>query len=135
MASINTTTTSSAPPPATTTCSISSQPDFAALPIPQDINIVSTPGNDTSWPGMVLCCAPNQVQIVNRCHLWCEVPARYFNGTDRKGAEREVMDCVMRNRDKGEGVRIVGTQFNGGARKGVRGLVWGVVLAGLVWGM
>ncbi|KAK3905730.1 hypothetical protein C8A05DRAFT_12486 [Staphylotrichum tortipilum] len=124
-------------PPAPKICDKSSSPLLSSLPIPQNINVVSTPGNDTSWPGMVVCCTPNPVQIVNGCYLWCEVPARYFNGTSSRDAESDVMSCVMRNANDEDGGRILGVAFNAAPRVGaVKWMgVWGLVVSGVVFAM
>ncbi|KAK3900372.1 hypothetical protein C8A05DRAFT_36000 [Staphylotrichum tortipilum] len=134
----NTATPSSCGPP-------TSIPDFSNLPIPNTINVVATPGNDTSYPPMVTCCAPSRVQIVDGCYLWCEIPARYY-GKDGKGskddARSDVSSCLRSSRrgngsgEEEHGGRIVGFQMNGAGRTagGVRGVgVWVLAVMGLVW--
>ncbi len=118
----------------------SEMPDISTLPIPQNINVVSTPGSNTSYPPMERCCAPSLVQIVDRCYLWCEIPKRYFNGTDKRGAIDAISTCMSLQRnwtDKEEhGGRITGFQMNAAGRVGVGSVrrigVWVLALSGLV---
>ncbi|KAK4154933.1 hypothetical protein C8A00DRAFT_13994, partial [Chaetomidium leptoderma] len=48
---------------------------------PYDTNLMIIPGTSTSDPAMVTCCAPNRVEKVDDCWLWCELPQSYFNNT------------------------------------------------------
>ncbi|KAK4031247.1 hypothetical protein C8A01DRAFT_21506, partial [Parachaetomium inaequale] len=65
-------------------------PTSPSLPIPHDINVVATPGNDTSYAPMAICCAPSTVQIVDRCYLWCDIPKRVLNGINGHPGHWEV---------------------------------------------
>ncbi|KAH6846956.1 hypothetical protein B0I37DRAFT_134612 [Chaetomium sp. MPI-CAGE-AT-0009] len=112
-------------------------PDISNLPIPQDINVMATPGNDTSYRPMEVCCEPSRVQIVDGCYLWCELPERYFNGTDKEGARASSSSCLLRESDDR---RIIGWQMNGaGARPAVGSAkqigFWVLALSGLVYMM
>jgi hypothetical protein len=113
-------------------------PDLNTLPIPQNINVVSTPGNDTAYPPMAACCAPNLVQIVDRCYLWCEIPESYLNGTDKDGAAAAFSTCLRLRKVDGDGLRITGYQFNtAAARLGMGSArqigVWVLALSGLIY--
>ncbi|KAK3901519.1 hypothetical protein C8A05DRAFT_34791 [Staphylotrichum tortipilum] len=116
-------------------------PPIANLPIPQNINVLSTPAIDepSALRGMTACCAPNEVHLLDGgCHLWCEVPARYFeNGTSSQLVKVTVAACVHREAWDWEGGMAVQTQFNGAGRRGGiwRGVVAGLVVMGLVVGM
>ncbi len=115
----------------------SSIPTLQSLPIPQNINVMATPGNDTSYPPMEICCSPSTVQIVNRCYLWCELPERYFNGTDKAGAQRASSSCMELNAMNSSGGRIIGWQMNAGSRDRMPGSVkqiglWVLALSGLI---
>ncbi len=122
----------------TTTCPApTSIPDLQTLPIPQNINLMATPGNDTSYRPMEICCSPSTVQIVDRCYLWCELPERYFNGTDKQGAQSASSSCMGFNTMNSSEGRIVGWQMNGGSRPGMPGSakkigLWVLVLSGLI---
>ncbi len=115
-------------------------PDLSNLPIPQNLNVVATPGNDTSFPPMAICCAPNLVQIVDRCYLWCEIPKSYFNGTDKNGAMSGFSACMLLHKPDTDGLRITGYQFNAAPRLGAMGSarrigVWVLALSGLIYMM
>lgn len=94
-------------------------PEFSNLPIPKNINVVGTPGNDTSYLPMEACCEPNPVQIVDRCYLWCEIPKRYFDGTDKERAKSAMSACLSFYRKDSSDLRVVGFQFNAAARPGM----------------
>jgi hypothetical protein len=123
----------------TSTCGpVSEMPGIDSLPIPQNINVVSTPGNDTAYPPMASCCAPNRVQIVDGCYLWCEIPKSYFNGTDNDGAGSAFSTCLRLRRGDDDAVRITGYQFSAAAaRPGVGSAkqigVWVLALSGLIY--
>ncbi len=108
--------------PTTTSCpgGNSAVPDLRSLPIPQNINVMVRTGTNTSNPAMSTCCAPNRVQIVDGCYLWCEVPRRYFNGsTSQSGVTSSLMSCIRaanRGRNNTDESIITGWQFNTGAR-------------------
>ena len=123
---------------ANTTCPpATSIPDIQNLPIPGDINVMATPGNDTSYPPMEICCEPNIVQIVDRCYLWCEIPERYFNGTDKDGAQRATSSCLGANRGNTSDLSIVGWQMNAAGRPGMGSAkqigLWVLALSGLIY--
>ncbi|KAH6650202.1 hypothetical protein F5144DRAFT_543288 [Chaetomium tenue] len=126
---------------ASTTCPPHTQmPDIHNLPIPQNINVMVTPGNDTSYQPMEICCEPNRVQIVDGCYLWCELPERYFNGTDKKGAQASSSSCMNFQGLESDDRRIIGWQMNGaGARPAVGSAkqigFWVLALSGLVYAM
>lgn len=112
-------------------------PAIEALPIPQDINVIALPGTNTSDPAMVTCCAPNRVQIVDGCYLWCEIPASYFNGTDDEGAQQGTSSCLRVNGRNYNESRITGWQFNAAARAGTGSAkqlgLWMLALSGLIY--
>lgn len=117
-------------------------PEFNSLPIPQNINVVATPGNDTSYPPMQLCCAPNRVQIVDGCYLWCEIPRAYFNNTDKNGAMGGFGACLtaQKRRTNTTDPRIIGYQFNAAARPRMMGSatqigLWVLALSGLIYAL
>ncbi|GKT63253.1 oxidoreductase family protein [Colletotrichum tofieldiae] len=45
----------------------------ANLPLAENISSAAIPGRIISEP-MVACCSPNPVQLVEKCHEWCELP-------------------------------------------------------------
>lgn len=99
-----------------------------------------TPGNDTSYRPMEICCEPSRVQIVDGCYLWCELPERYFNGTDKEGARTSSSSCMNLNTRESGDRRIEGWQMNGaGARLTVGSAkqigLWVLALSGLVYVM
>ncbi len=122
---------------ATTCPAPTSIPDLQTLPIPQNINVMATPGNDTSYRPMAVCCSPSAVQIVDRCYLWCELPARYFNGTDKAGARSASSSCMGFNAMNSSEGRIIGWQMNAGSRPRMPGSakqigLWVLALSGLI---
>ncbi|KAB5522075.1 hypothetical protein GE09DRAFT_500306 [Coniochaeta sp. 2T2.1] len=72
-----------------TNCPLDMIPDIESLPVPHDVNLMIIPGANASSPQMVSCCAPNQVQVVNDCWLWCEIPKSYYdqNGGNKDGVQ------------------------------------------------
>ena len=54
-------------------------PTHGNLPIADDIDYVLRAGTNTSDLAMTACCAPNPVNFVDGCFLWCEYPNRYSN--------------------------------------------------------
>ena len=54
-------------------------PTHGNLPIADDVDYVLRAGTNTSDPAMTACCAPNPVNFVDGCFLWCEYPNRYSN--------------------------------------------------------
>jgi hypothetical protein len=121
-----------------TTCPGDAIPDLVNLPIPHDINAVVTIGNDTSYPPMQACCAPNQVQVVKQCWLWCEIPTSYFNGTDRDGAAERMSSCLQLAGWNISDARSRSFQMNTAAgRVGTRSVkwigIWVLALSGLMY--
>ncbi|KAK4209239.1 hypothetical protein QBC37DRAFT_430635 [Rhypophila decipiens] len=57
--------------------------------IPKDIDVVMITGNNVSHPAMNACCAPNKVQLLDGCYLWCKIPG----GTPKL----ETKDAIFRN--------------------------------------
>jgi hypothetical protein len=117
-----------------------SLPDIQNLPIPQNINVMVTPGNDTSYRPMEICCEPSNVQIADGCYLWCELPERYFNGTDKEGARASSSSCMSFERLESDGRRIIGWQMNGVGARPAGGSakqigLWVLALSGLVYVM
>ncbi|KAK4033073.1 hypothetical protein C8A01DRAFT_50265 [Parachaetomium inaequale] len=122
---------------ANTTCPSASIPAIESLPVPQNINLMIIPGTDTAARPMVPCCAPNPVQLVNDCWLWCEIPASYFNGTDKEGARQASSACLETNGRNLTGSRITAWQFNAAGRVGTGSVreigLWVLAVSGLVY--
>ncbi|KAK1765279.1 hypothetical protein QBC33DRAFT_545074 [Phialemonium atrogriseum] len=57
-------------------------PALESLPLPKDINYVITPGDNPKDKAVVACCAPNSVNLVDSCYLWCETSSQYSNKSD-----------------------------------------------------
>jgi hypothetical protein len=112
-------------------------PAIESLPIPQNINAIVLPGTNTSDPAMVTCCAPNRVQIVDGCYLWCEIPASYFVGSDDAGARSATSSCLEEHGRNYKESRITGWQFNAGTRAGAGSAkqlgLWALALSGVVY--
>jgi hypothetical protein len=112
-------------------------PAIESLPIPQNINAIVLPGTNTSDPAMVTCCAPNRVQIVDGCYLWCEIPASYLDGTDDAGARSATSSCLEEHGRNYKESRITGWQFNAGTRAGAGSAkqlgLWALALSGVVY--
>ncbi|KAK4206227.1 hypothetical protein QBC37DRAFT_140818 [Rhypophila decipiens] len=67
--------------------------------IPQDIDVVMITGNNVSHPAMTACCAPNKVQLLDGCYLWCKIPGGdYYTNTGQRGAPKlETKSDIFRN--------------------------------------
>jgi hypothetical protein len=120
------------------TCPSDAIPDLVNLPIPHDINAVVTVGNDTSYAPMQACCAPNQVQVVEQCWLWCEIPGWYFNATDREGAAERMSSCLGLAGWNISDARSRSFQMNAAAGRAgmasVKGIgLWVLALSGLIY--
>lgn len=51
-------------------------PDIKGIEtIPKDIPVAMIGGSNVSHPAMTTCCAPNAVQLLDGCYLWCKIPA------------------------------------------------------------
>lgn len=116
-------------------------PAIESMPIPQNINVMVRAGTNTSNHAMTTCCAPNRVQIVDGCYLWCEVPRHYFNtsaGRDGvSGAMRQCIRAANRGRNNTDESVITGWQFNAAGRTAGAGMVkqmglWALLVSGLV---
>ncbi|RYP67264.1 hypothetical protein DL771_007353 [Monosporascus sp. 5C6A] len=68
-------------------CSQNSIPAFEALGLPADINIGLTPRSNQSMEAMQTCCAPNPVNIVQECTLWCELPPAFMERVAGSGEQ------------------------------------------------
>ncbi|RYP10335.1 hypothetical protein DL765_008145 [Monosporascus sp. GIB2] len=66
-------------------CSQNSIPAFGGLGLPADINIGLTPRSNQSMEAMQICCAPNTVNVVQNCTLWCELPPAFMERVERSG--------------------------------------------------
>ena len=90
---------------------------------------------------MRLCCAPNRVQIVDGCYLWCEIPKAYFNNTDKNGAMSGFAACltVQKRITNNTELKITGYQFNAAARPGMGSAtqigLWVLALSGLIYAL
>ncbi|EAQ85037.1 predicted protein [Chaetomium globosum CBS 148.51] len=74
----------------TTTCPSVAIPDLSTLAVPHDINLMVIPGTSTEDSTMNLCCEPSPVHVIDRCWVWCELPASYWvNGTQSNDAVQQ----------------------------------------------
>ncbi|KAM7189669.1 hypothetical protein V8F33_009917 [Rhypophila sp. PSN 637] len=80
--------------------------------IPKDIDVVMITGNNVSNPAMNACCAPNKVQLLDGCYLWCKIPG----GTPKLETEhdifRNISSCLRVNEhiDEDDGGRGASVQ-------------------------
>ncbi|KAK4152740.1 hypothetical protein C8A00DRAFT_44226 [Chaetomidium leptoderma] len=122
---------------ANTTCPSDMIPAIESLAIPQDINVMVIPGTDTSNPPMVTCCAPNRVQIIDRCWLWCELPQSYLNGSTQEDARGATSTCLRINGRNSNESKITGWQFNTAGRTERSSAkqigLWVLALSGLIY--
>ncbi|KAI0406965.1 hypothetical protein F4802DRAFT_61494 [Xylaria palmicola] len=58
------------------TCDVYNLPSFESLPVPRDIPVGGLVRRNDTLLAMQLCCAPNPVNAIGDCVLWCEIPAR-----------------------------------------------------------
>ena len=78
---------------------LGSMPDITGVEtIPNDIDVVMIVGNNVSHPAMVNCCAPNKVQLLDGCYLWCQIPGGNFHtNTNQTTAELTTKEDIFRN--------------------------------------
>ncbi|RYP46265.1 hypothetical protein DL768_007484 [Monosporascus sp. mg162] len=69
-------------------CSQNSIPSIGAVGLPADINIGLTPRSNQSMEAMQICCAPNPVNVVQNCTLWCELPPAFMEAIE--GSEEQI---------------------------------------------
>lgn len=68
------------------------------LPIPTNINYVVVPGQTGNYPGMVQCCQPNAVKIIDNCWVWCEIPSTMVaKGKTIDGINSAFSQCLGQN--------------------------------------
>ncbi|KAK0739982.1 hypothetical protein B0T18DRAFT_416991 [Schizothecium vesticola] len=66
----------------------------ASLPIPKGINYAALQGRNGSEPWMVKCCAPNPVNLVDGCWVWCELPKIHITTLEFVVRELQLNFCV-----------------------------------------
>ncbi|KAB5522869.1 hypothetical protein GE09DRAFT_1154428 [Coniochaeta sp. 2T2.1] len=125
-------------------CPSDSIPAIESLPVPHDINLMIIASTNASSPQkdqMVTCCKPNQVQVVNDCWLWCEIPKAYYDKYhgDKDAVRDGTSACVRGSSNTTSAPAIQGWQFNTGTRTGIcSGKEMAVVvlaLSGLIYAM
>ncbi|KAI0472259.1 hypothetical protein F4859DRAFT_98597 [Xylaria cf. heliscus] len=57
------------------TCDVNTFPSIESLPIPKNIPVGGLSTRNDTLVAMQQCCAPNPVNTVGDCVLWCEIPA------------------------------------------------------------
>ncbi|KAI1371820.1 hypothetical protein F4677DRAFT_434240 [Hypoxylon crocopeplum] len=60
--------------------------------VPVDYFLMS--GTNTSDPAITACCAPNAVNLIEECYLWCEVPPTFSNDSRNSSP---FLDCVAQH--------------------------------------
>jgi hypothetical protein len=112
--------------------------------IPYRIPIVIMAGNNTEARYMTECCAPNEVNLVIGCYMWCEIPDRHIiKNSSRPGFDTDIHQCIVENgwpenNDSGVLKTESGFDSESGAgrvvgRMGIMGLgIWGLLLAGFL---
>ncbi|KAK4448421.1 hypothetical protein QBC34DRAFT_407403 [Podospora aff. communis PSN243] len=110
-------------------------PASAEALVPKDLNYVILPGNDSTAPWITECCAPNPVNQLGGCYLWCEIPDSRITTNSQTGKkDHDMNDCMrLAGRPNNES-RITGTHFaNGSASQvGVKGFcVWAVLVVAM----
>ncbi|KAJ8120311.1 hypothetical protein ONZ43_g2949 [Nemania bipapillata] len=68
------------------TCDINKYPSFESLNVPKHVSIGGLATSNETLVAMQICCAPNPVNAIGDCVLWCEIPS---NST-----EEEWMACT-----------------------------------------
>ncbi|KAM7210260.1 hypothetical protein V8F06_014354 [Rhypophila decipiens] len=72
---------------------LTSTPDITGVDtIPQNINVVMLGGSNNTLEAMTNCCAPNYVQVLDGCYLWCKIPE---SGSEPK--QLKTADDIRRN--------------------------------------
>ncbi|KAI8955184.1 hypothetical protein F4801DRAFT_377952 [Xylaria longipes] len=56
------------------TCDVNSFPSFESLSVPDNIPVGGLSRRNDTLVAMQKCCAPNPVNSVGECALWCEIP-------------------------------------------------------------
>ncbi|KAH8166416.1 hypothetical protein CIB48_g1823 [Xylaria polymorpha] len=57
-----------------TTCDVNSFPSFESLGVPAGIPVGGLSRRNDTLLAMQECCAPNPVNSVGECELWCQIP-------------------------------------------------------------
>ncbi|KAI1080123.1 hypothetical protein F5B20DRAFT_540872 [Whalleya microplaca] len=79
------------------TCSADSLPDFQQLHIVGDITVGMVPRDNGTEAAMAACCAPNSVNLVDDCVLWCQLSDELADGSN-------FAQCLVNNGRKGGGI-------------------------------
>ena len=104
--------------------------------IPQDVNYVIIPGNDSTLPWAVSCCEPNPVNVVGGCYLWCEIPERRITTTEDGKRTSDIGTCMRTTGKPLNEYAMYSLHFSGGgaSRMGVKGFgIWALVTAAMGW--
>ena len=89
-------------------CANNAIPAYESLGLPADINVGLTPKNNASMAAMERCCAPNPVEIVEDCTLWCELPDQFMEGLSEEDILPLILsDCLQRNKSNSSDIRAV----------------------------
>lgn len=109
--------------------------DLDHLPIPKDHSFAVIPGQNVSVPWMVRCCAPNPVNLVNNCYLWCQLPpSQIYHGSN--GLDTDFDSCLKINGLNVDETSISGYSFaNAAGRVGptIQGVgIWALLAAGIL---
>ncbi|KAI1149596.1 hypothetical protein F4825DRAFT_453278 [Nemania diffusa] len=57
------------------TCDLNSFPSFESLNVPKHVSVGGLSTSNDTLLAMQICCAPNPVNAVGDCVLWCEIPS------------------------------------------------------------
>ncbi|KAL7620664.1 hypothetical protein AAE478_009659 [Parahypoxylon ruwenzoriense] len=87
-----------------------------------------THGQNTSDPAITACCAPNSVNLINDCYLWCEVPPTFANNSANAPAFQE---CVTQHGGNTT-IIVVGVGNTGARTMSLAGSITTAVLVGFL---
>lgn len=75
-----------------------------------------TPFNNISYDAMVTCCAPNDVNLILGCTLWCELPEEMLDEAERSGLSllSPFSSCLKREAREEGAIMMTGTSASAG---------------------
>lgn len=81
-------------------CDKGSMADSVTAWIPKNINYTVYSAHDVDDPAFRTCCAPNPVNLVGPCGLWCELPQRFadkYHAPVAQGPDEDFSLCLAAN--------------------------------------
>ncbi|KAK0652704.1 hypothetical protein B0T16DRAFT_104667 [Cercophora newfieldiana] len=114
--------------------------DSSVVPInliPGNLNIALIAGQNASVPWMAQCCAPNRVETIKGCYLWCEIPPKHIHVLEDKSLVSDFNDCVMEKSLRGINESVVASlrllNAGGPTKPTMAGVcIWALMFVGIL---